>query len=88
MHTVTDHVTTPLAAFIGLDRSDAKLDVCLYVPSAQEPEYSTLENTPEQIAPWLEGLRVRFNGQKIALCLEQPAGGLLAHLLGYDFVVL
>ena len=76
------------AAFIGLDRSDATLDLCLFVPGAGEAEYSTLDNTAEQLAPWLEALRRRFNGEKVALCLEQPAGGLLAHLLGYDFVVL
>jgi transposase len=79
---------TNFAAFIGLDRSDAKLDLCLQVPGAGRPEHSTLDNTPEQIASWLETLRTRFAGQPVALCLEQPAGGLLHHLLGYDFVVL
>ena len=79
---------TAFAAFIGLDRSDAKLDLCLQVPGAGKPEHSILDNTPEQIASWLEALRTRFDGQPIALCLEQPAGGLLHHLLSYDFVVL
>jgi len=82
------HPAPTFAAFIGLDRSDAKLDLCLFVPSTAAPESSVLDNTPEQIAPWLESLRTRFNGQKVALCLEQPAGGLLHHLLSYDFVVL
>ena len=76
------------AAFIGLDRSDAKLDLCLCVPGTGELEHSSIDNTPEQIAPWLETLRKRFAGQPVALCLEQPAGGLLHHFLSYDFVVL
>ena len=79
------------AAFIGLDRSDAKLDICLQVPDAGRLEHSTLDNAPEQpeqIAAWLETLRTRFAGQPLALCLEKPAGGLLHHFLSYDFVVL
>jgi hypothetical protein len=76
------------AAFIGLDRSDARLDLCLQVADAGKLEHSTLDNTPEQITPWLEALRTRFGGQPVALCLEQPAGGLLHHFLSYDFVVL
>ena len=82
------HCGTSFAAFIGLDRSDTKLDICLQMPGVKTPEYSVLDNTPEQIAPWLEMLRRRFAGQKVALCLEQPARGLLHHLLGCDFVVL
>jgi len=68
--------------------SDAKLDLCLFVPGMTEPKSSVLDNTPEQIKPWMEALRTRFGSARIALCLEQPAGGLLSHLLGYDFVVL
>jgi Transposase len=81
---------TPMAfaAFVGVDRSDAKLDLCLQVPGTVELEHSTLDNTPEQIALWLNALRTRFAGQRVALCLEQPAGGLLHHFLSCDFVVL
>jgi transposase len=84
-HTITAP-TAVFTAFIGLDRSDEQLDLCLQVPGTAEPEYSVLDNTPEQIAPWLETLRQRFQGAKVALCLEQPAGGLLYHFLGWDFV--
>ena len=76
------------AAFIGLDRSDAKLDLCLQVPGVEQPEYATIDNTPEAIAPWLETVGTRFGGQSVAVCLEQPAGGLVHHLLSCDFVVL
>ena len=86
--TVVSTVPTPaFAAFIGLDRSDAKLDLCLQVPDAEPPEYTTIDNTPEQIAPYLEVLRARFQGAKVALCLEQPAGGLLYHFLNCDWLV-
>jgi transposase len=83
--------STPFAAFVGLDRSDAKLDLCVCVPTTGEREYSTLDNTPEQIAPWLQALRVHFSaqikaGQQVALCLEQPAGGLLYHFLNCEWL--
>jgi len=76
-----------LAAFVGLDRSDQELDLCLYVPHSKEPEFSVIDNTPEQLAPWLESLSTRFQGAKVALCLEQPAGGLLYHFLHCDWLV-
>lgn len=80
------------AAFIGLDRSDAKLDLCLLSAGEETPhaEFSVLENTPEKIAAWLIEQRTRFAGQPVALALEQPAPGLLAHLQahGGDFVTL
>ena len=79
--------TPAFAAFIGIDRSDAKLDFCLQVPGAAQSEYSILENTPETVAPWLEALRVRFNGGKVAVCIEQPAGGLLYHFLNCQWLV-
>ena len=70
-----DEPTSNFAAFIGLDRSDDELDLCLHVPGVKEPQFEVIDNTPEQLAPWLEALRTRFNGAKVALCLEQPAGG-------------
>ena len=85
--TTTPTSSSHFAAFVGLDRSDEELDLCLHVPGGKEPEYSVIDNTPEQLAPWLEALRLRFNGRKVALCLEQPAGGLLYHFLGCDWLV-
>lgn len=72
-------------ACIGIDRCDHRLDICLQVSGA-ESETLALENTPEAIAPWLEGLRQRFGGQPLALCFEQPAAALLHQLAGCDFV--
>jgi hypothetical protein len=69
------HSTPTFTAFIGLDRSDAKLDLCLQVPGTGETQHSSIDNTPEQIAPWLEALRTRLGGQTVALCMEQPTGG-------------
>ncbi len=51
-------------------------------------ETLALENTPEVIQRWMQGLRQRFAGQSVALCFEQPAPALLHQLAGCDFVQL
>ena len=83
---------TPFAAFIGLDRSDAKLDLCLLAAGddVKQAQLSVLENTPEKIVAWLDEQRLRFDGAPMALALEQPASALLAHLQahGGDFLTL
>ena len=75
------------AAFIGIDRSDSRLDLCLQVPGAP-PETLALENTPETVQQWLATLCERFGGQPVAVCFEQPAAALLHQLAGCDFVQL
>jgi hypothetical protein len=61
------------------------------VPDSRETQFNIIDNTPEQIAPWLVALWVRFwaqiqAGHKVALCLEQPAGGLLYHFLNSQWL--
>src|SRR5947208_2045303 len=75
------------AAFIGIDRSDSRLDLRLQVPGAP-PETLALVNTPETVQQWLAALRERFGGQPVAVCFEQPAAALLHQLAGSDFVQL
>jgi transposase len=79
---------TDFAAFIGIDWSDTKHDVCLVPSSTLAKESSVLEHSPESIAEWAEALRLRFAGAPIAVCLEQSRGPLIFALLKYDFLVL
>lgn len=76
------------AAYIGLDWSDQKHDLCLVNPATGEQESSVIKQTPEAIDEWARGLRTRFRGERIALCLEQSRGPLIYALLKYDFLVL
>jgi transposase len=78
----------PFAAFIAIDWSDAKHDVCLVDASTSKKEAFVLKHTPEELAAWATALRTRFAGRKIAGCLEQSRGPLLSALLPYDFLVL
>lgn len=76
------------AAFVGIDWSDSKHDLCLVDSSTGEKEFSVLRHSPEAIDEWASSLRSRFAGKKIAICLEQSRGPLIYALLKYDFFVL
>jgi ribosomal protein S15P/S13E len=74
------------AAFIAIDRSDAKHDGCLVDASTSQKEAFVLKHTPAELAAWATALRTRFAGRKIAVCLEQSRGPLIDALLQYDFL--
>ena len=75
------------AAFVGLDWGDQKHALSLSAAGSTEIERRTLEQTPEALAEWANGLRSRFPGGKIAVALEQSRGALLAGLTQYEHIV-
>jgi transposase len=79
---------TPFAALLGIDWSDHKHDVCLVDAATGCRELSVISHTPETLDEWAGGLRARFGGAKVAICLEQSRGPLIYALLKYDFLVL
>ncbi len=76
------------AALIGIDWSDTKHDLCLVDTATGSLEPSVIKHTPESLDAWARGLRQRFGGVPIAVCLEQSRGPLIYALLKYDFLVL
>ena len=80
--------TSPFAAFVGIDWGDRKHDVCLMGAGSNKRESSELTHRPESIAKWAEGLRERFGGRPIAVCLEIAKGPLVYVLQRYTFLVL
>ena len=76
------------AAFISLDWSDDKHDVALFDPASNKRERSTIKHSPEANHDWVISLQTRFNGQRVAVCLEQSRGPLLFALLKYDLITL
>ena len=76
------------AAFIALDWSDQKHDVALFDPSTSQRETSTISHSAQAIAEWAMGIRTRFSGEPVAVCLEQSRGPLIFALLKFDFLVL
>jgi transposase len=79
---------TDFAAFLGIDWSDRKHDLCLVPADSARREFSVLEHTPEAINEWASRLRERFSGRAVAVCLEQSRGPLIFALLKFDFLVL
>ena len=76
------------AAYIGIDWSDQKHDVCLIDAATGRKEFSIISHSPEVIDKWVIGLTARFPSQKLAVCLEQSRGPLIYALMKYDFLVL
>lgn len=76
------------AAFVGIDWSDKKHDLCLVDASTGRKEFSIIKQTPEALNEWALMLKSRFDGQPVAVCLEQSRGPLIFALLKYDFLVL
>src|SRR5688500_13630663 len=76
------------AAFVGIDWADQKHDVCLRAAGGTEYERSVIAHRPEAIERWAHGLRERFGGQPIAVCLEIARGPLVSALQRHEFLVL
>lgn len=76
------------AAFVGIDWSDTKHDICLQAAHSEEREFTVLPHRPAAIDAWASALRQRFGGQPVAVCLELAKGPLVYALEKYDFLVL
>src|SRR5215210_1879767 len=76
------------AAFVGIDWADRKHDICLNVAGGDKHEHSVIAHRPEAIEQWACGLRERFAGRPIAVCLEIARGPLVSALQRYEFLAL
>jgi hypothetical protein len=76
-----------VAAYVGIDWADQKHHVVLR--SEAEPnkvQRQVINQTPEALLDWVGEMQQRFVGKgKILVCLEQSRGGLIYHLMGYEF---
>lgn len=82
---------TPCPTFdpvIGLDRSDTKADLYLIDTHPHQESHETVDTAPEAFLPWLDALRQRYPKARVALCLEQPAGNLMALLEPFAWITL
>lgn len=77
-----------LVAWIGLDWADNQHQISSYDIASGRIETYTLKHTPETLQQWLNDLRKRYNGGKVAVVLEQSRGAVLYALMSSDFVVL
>jgi len=73
---------------VGLDRSDRKADLHLIETATGQTQSLTLDTSPEKLRFWLLELRQRYPQATVAICLEQPAGHLIAFLETYSWLKL
>ena len=76
------------AAFVGLDKSDKKINVSLQRSGDARIERRIIQGGAEALHAWVAALCAQFPHQQVAISLEQPASGLIHALMGYDFIVL
>lgn len=79
---------TQYAALVGIDWADSKHDISLIDTQTLRREAAQLRHSPKTIDEWANALRARFNGQPVAVCLEQSRGPLIYALMKYDFLTL
>jgi transposase len=73
--------TEPVPGFalvIGLDRADQKVDLCQLAAREATPRCSTVSTQPEALLACFQQLRQDHPDGRVGLCLEAPAGNLLA----------
>ncbi len=80
--------TEDYAAFIAIDWADSEHKLSLKKTESEKVERSALKQKSEAIEDWAVSLRKRFQGQKIAVILEQSRGALIYALMKYEFFVL
>lgn len=76
------------AAFVAIDWADAQHEVVLLDAATETLEHCTLEQRPEALSGWLDQLRARFGGARVALILEQKRGALIHALMEEEFLCL
>ena len=82
MHKEQEQEQEPdFAAFVGIDWSDKKHDICIRVPGQANPERAVIEHRPEAIQAWAEKLRTRFGGAPVAISVELQEGPIVWALL-------
>lgn len=83
-------MTSPqeFAACIGIDWAQEKHAICILPADGGSVQQGELKQDPEAIAEWVAGLRKRFGGRPVAICLELARGALVYALMQYDFLVL
>jgi transposase len=80
--------TIVLAARIGIDWADDHHDFCLQEAGSNRIESGRIPQDPRALAEWVAGLRQRFGGRSVGICLETKRGALVAALIEHDFIVL
>ena len=80
--------TTPIdyRLFVGIDRSDSKLDIARMNPQGRTTELTKTSTRPEALLEWVNALRSAHPDGQIAICIEQPCANIASFLGQFDFI--
>ena len=81
-------LTAPFDIVIGLDRSDKTADLHLIEMLDGRAERLRVATDPQALQDWVTQLQSKYPGQRVAICLEQPANNLIVFLQGFEFITL
>jgi transposase len=73
-------------AYVGIDWGDRVHSVVLWDSQTGVEEAAKIEQTPAALHAWAESLYVRYEGQPVAVAIEQSRGAVFDALLGYKFL--
>ena len=85
---MNDRQDFELAACVGIDWADQQHVICLQPTGSEKTESRELEQKPDALHDWVAQLRVRFEGSRVGIAIEQSRGAVIHALMMYDFLVL
>ena len=77
-----------IVAWIGVDWADESHQVSEYNVETSSRKSYEIRHTTESLQEWVNQLRDRYSGRRIAVVLEQARGGLIYALMSTDFIEL
>lgn len=75
-----------IVAWIGIDWADEAHEVCEYDVKTGRKQNATIAQTPDSLQDWINQLRNRHGGKRVAVVLEQARGGLIYALMSVEFI--
>lgn len=82
----TTNQQTPYQLYIGIDRSDATLDISIMQPTGESIQRCKISTKPDALLTWVQSLRTANPDGQIAICIEQPCANIASFLSQFDFI--
>jgi len=75
-----------IVAWVGIDWADESHQVCEYEVENSTKQNYAIQHSAESVQEWVNQLRIRYQGNRVAVVLEQARGGLIYGLMSADFI--
>ena len=76
------------AALIGIDWADRKHDICEVNLQTNKQRFTIISSNPKAINAWANELKIKYNGQLVAVACELKKGPLIYALSKFSHIVL